>query len=314
MSNRFTQYILIAMVLGIVMGALIFNYLPDSRGDIAGAVNLVAMLFLRLIKMIIAPLVFATLVGGIAHMGSGAKLGRIFAKTMGWFVSASFVSLLLGLVMVYLHMPDFREQHVYPLDFVGLVLFGCGLTLVSLLLIIPLNRLTHELSVIAVLLAASYPYTKRFFPVPQAYLGIAFAFGIPMSFAATNGQVPMLAWVMTLATGFWVVAYDTAYAIADKPDDLKIGIKTSAITFGRHDVNATMLCHGVFLVLMVWLGRQWSMGLSYYTSIAISCILIIMQYHEIKERDRQRCFKAFLDNNRVGAVIFAGIVLDYLLR
>jgi len=194
------------------------------------------------------------------------------------------------------------------------LILAAGLTLVSLLLIIPLNRLTHELSVIAVLLAASYPYTKRFFPVPQAYLGIAFAFGIPMSFAATNGQVPMLAWVMTLATGFWVVAYDTAYAIADKPDDLKIGIKTSAITFGRHDVNATMLCHGVFLVLMVWLGRQWSMGLSYYTSIAISCILIIMQYHEIKERDRQRCFKAFLDNNRVGAVIFAGIVLDYLLR
>jgi len=194
------------------------------------------------------------------------------------------------------------------------LILAAGLTLVSLLLIIPLNRLTHELSVIAVLLAASYPYTKRFFPVPQAYLGIAFAFGIPMSFAATNGQVPMLAWVMTLATGFWVVAYDTAYAIADKPDDLKIGIKTSAITFGRHDVNATMLCHGVFLVLMVWLGRQWSMGLSYYTSIAISCILIIMQYHEIKERDRQRFFKAFLDNNRVGAVIFAGIVLDYLLR
>src|SRR5665213_2042384 len=98
MSNRFTQYILFAMALGIVMGALIFNYLPDIRGDIAADVNLIAMLFLRLIKMIIAPLVFATLVGGIAHMGSGARLGRIFAKTMGWFVSASFVSLLLGLL------------------------------------------------------------------------------------------------------------------------------------------------------------------------------------------------------------------------
>src|SRR5689334_8645963 len=102
MSNRFTQYILIAMSLGIVMGALVFNYLPDIRADIAADVNLIAMLFLRLIKMIIAPLVFATLVGGIAHMGSGARLGRIFAKTLGWFVSASFVSLLLGLVMVNL--------------------------------------------------------------------------------------------------------------------------------------------------------------------------------------------------------------------
>jgi Na+/H+-dicarboxylate symporter len=105
MLNRFTQYILFAMVLGVAMGAAIFNYLPDNRADIAYSVNLIAMLFLRLIKMIIAPLVFATLVGGIAHMGSGAKLGRIFAKTMGWFISASFVSLLLGLVMVNLLQP-----------------------------------------------------------------------------------------------------------------------------------------------------------------------------------------------------------------
>ena len=95
MSNRFTQFILIAMVLGIVVGTLIFNLLPDSRVELGNDINLIAMLFLRLIKMIIAPLVFATLVGGIAHMGSGAKLGRIFAKTMGWFVSASFVSLVL---------------------------------------------------------------------------------------------------------------------------------------------------------------------------------------------------------------------------
>src|ERR1700753_2469220 len=98
MSNRFTQYILIAMALGVVMGALIFDYMPDTRAELAADINLIAMLFLRLIKMIIAPLVFATLVGGIAHMGSGARLGRIFAKTLGWFVSASFVSLLLGLV------------------------------------------------------------------------------------------------------------------------------------------------------------------------------------------------------------------------
>src|SRR6201986_2604144 len=105
MSNRFTQYILIAMALGIVMGAFIFNFLPDQRVELAADINLIAMLFLRLIKMIIAPLVFATLVGGIAHMGSGAKLGRIFAKTMGWFLGASFVALLVGLVMVNLLQP-----------------------------------------------------------------------------------------------------------------------------------------------------------------------------------------------------------------
>src|SRR6201991_3125807 len=114
MSNRFTQYILIAMVLGIVMGALIFNFLPDNRAEIASSINLIAMLFLRLIKMIIAPLVFATLVGGIAHMGTGSKLGRVFAKTMGWFVSASFVSLLLGLVMVNLLQPGANFPGTLP--------------------------------------------------------------------------------------------------------------------------------------------------------------------------------------------------------
>src|ERR1700740_2243855 len=105
MSNRFTQYILIAMVLGIVMGSLIFNFAPDRRAELAAELNLIAMLFLRLIKMIIAPLVFATLVGGIAHMGSGAKLGRIFAKTLGWFVRSSIVSFVRGLVRVDLLQP-----------------------------------------------------------------------------------------------------------------------------------------------------------------------------------------------------------------
>src|SRR3954463_10593120 len=114
MSSRFTQYILIAMALGIVMGTIVFNYMPDSRVEIAADVNLIAMLFLRLIKMIIAPLVFATLVGGIAHMGSGSKLGRIFAKTMGWFVSASFISLLLGLIMVNLLQPGANFPGTLP--------------------------------------------------------------------------------------------------------------------------------------------------------------------------------------------------------
>src|SRR6201985_1334420 len=114
MSNRFTQYILSARSLGVVMGALIFDYMPDRRADLAADINLIAMLFLRLIKMIIAPLVFATLVGGIAHMGSGARLGRIFAKTLGWFVSASFVSLLLGLLMVNLLQPGANFPGTLP--------------------------------------------------------------------------------------------------------------------------------------------------------------------------------------------------------
>jgi len=194
------------------------------------------------------------------------------------------------------------------------LLLAGALALLSLGLILPLNRLTQELSIIAVLLSASYPYTKRFFPIPQAYLGIAFAFGIPMSFAATTNAVPLVAWVMTLATGFWVIAYDTAYAMADKPDDLKLGLKSSAITFGRHDVRAIMICHGGFLILMTWVGLQLDMGLLYYASILFSIFLINIQYHEIKTRDRALCFKAFLDNNQVGAVIFSGVLMDYLLR
>ena len=114
MSNRFTQYILGAMVLGIITGTLIFNLLPDQRAELAADINLIAMLFLRLIKMIIAPLVFATLVGGIAHMGTGSKLGRVFAQTMGWFVSASFISLLLGLVMVNLLQPGANFPGTLP--------------------------------------------------------------------------------------------------------------------------------------------------------------------------------------------------------
>src|SRR5262245_32042498 len=114
MSNKFTRYILIAMALGVVMGALTYSELPDSREEIASTVNLIAMAFLRLIKMVIAPLVFATLVGGIAHMGAGAKLGRIFAKTLGWFVCASFISLLLGLVLVNLLQPGAHFPGALP--------------------------------------------------------------------------------------------------------------------------------------------------------------------------------------------------------
>lgn len=188
------------------------------------------------------------------------------------------------------------------------------LAILSFLLILPLNRLTWLMSVPAVFVAASYPFTKRFFPMPQAYLGIAFSFGIPMAFAALTNQVPILAWLLLLANAFWTVAYDTAYAMADKPDDLKIGIKTSAITFGAHDVTGTMLCHAVFILMMTGIGLHLSLGWPFFAALAICLLLIGKQYLEIRTRDRGLCFKAFLDNNRVGAVLMAGIVLSYLLQ
>ncbi len=193
------------------------------------------------------------------------------------------------------------------------LLLAAALALFSLLLVLPMNGLTLLMSIPAVFLAATYPFTKRFFPLPQAYLGLAFSFGIPMAWAAQTGEVAPTAWWLLAANLFWTVAYDTAYAMADKPDDLKIGIKTSAITFGDHDVSAIMLCHAVFMALMLGLGVQQQLHWPYFASLLLSAGLIAKQYTEIRTRDRALCFKAFIDNNRVGMAIFAGILLDYLL-
>ncbi|MBL8457772.1 MAG: 4-hydroxybenzoate octaprenyltransferase [Zoogloea sp.] len=191
---------------------------------------------------------------------------------------------------------------------------AAGLALVSFLLVLPLNGLTIALSVPAVFLAGSYPFTKRFLAIPQAYLGIAFGFGIPMAFAALQGEVPLVAWVMLLANVFWAVAYDTEYAMVDRPDDLKIGIKTSAITFGRFDVAAVMACYALTLVLLGWVGLSTGRGALFVLGLALAAAIMAYHYTLIRERDRPKCFKAFLHNNWVGAAIFAGWVLDYLAR
>lgn len=194
------------------------------------------------------------------------------------------------------------------------LLLAAGLSLIAFLLILPLNRLTLELSVLALFLAASYPFTKRFFAMPQAYLGVAFSFGIPMAFAAQTGTVPFIAWVLMAANLFWVIAYDTEYAMVDKADDLKIGIRTSAITFGNFDVLGVMLCHAGFLGIMAAVGWIQQLGIIYYIGLAVALGLIAYQYRLIHDRDRGRCFKAFLHNKWVGAAVFAGIALDYLMR
>lgn len=193
------------------------------------------------------------------------------------------------------------------------ILLAAGLSLCAFLLILPLNQLTILLSVPALFLAGTYPFTKRFFAMPQAYLGIAFSFGIPMAFAAQTNSLPPFIWILMLANLFWVIAYDTAYAIVDKPDDLKIGIKTSAITMGRFDVMGVMLCHGMFIVIMLAIGQLQAMGMAYYAGLMIAVGLIIYQYTLIRNRDRTLCFKAFLHNNWVGMVVFAGIALDFLI-
>ncbi len=191
---------------------------------------------------------------------------------------------------------------------------ACGLAALAFMLVLPLNALTWWMSLPALFLAGSYPFTKRFLAIPQAYLGLAFGFGIPMVFAATQDAIPPLAWLMLLANVFWTIAYDTAYAMVDRPDDLKIGIRTSAITFGRFDVLAVMACHCLFLALMGAVGAQAGLGAGYFAGLAAAAMLVMDQYRMIRARDRQHCFTAFLANNRIGLVVFAGIVLDYWLR
>ena len=187
------------------------------------------------------------------------------------------------------------------------------LSLIAFVLVNFLNILTIKLSVFALFLAATYPLTKRFFAMPQAYLGIAFGFGIPMAFAAMHNAVPAVAWVLLLANVFWAVAYDTEYAMVDRDDDLKVGIKSSAITFGRYDVVAIMLCYLATLILLVLVGNYLAMSLYFYAGLFMAMSVAIHHYFLIKNRDRKNCFNAFLGNNWFGFFVFAGMLAHYLM-
>lgn len=194
------------------------------------------------------------------------------------------------------------------------LLLAAGLSLLAFLLILPLNRLVLGLSVVALFLAASYPFTKRFFAIPQAYLGVAFGFGIPMSYAALQDAVPLEAWALLAANIFWAIAYDTQYAMVDREDDLKIGIKTSAITFGRHDLGAIAACYATMLVLLGWVGWRLDLGMAFYGGLATAAAIALYHMGLIRQRDPRQCFRAFLHNTWVGAAVFGGIVLHYLAQ
>ena len=194
------------------------------------------------------------------------------------------------------------------------LLLAGALSLLAFLLILPLNALVIWLSLPALFLAGSYPFTKRFFAIPQGYLGIAFGFGIPMGFAAILAEVPPVAWVMLLANVFWAIAYDTEYAMVDRPDDLNIGIKTSAITFGRFDVAAVMLCYAITLGLLAAIGVAADRGMAWFAGLLVAGGIAGYHYTLIRERDRANCFKAFRHNNWFGAAVFAGLLIDDLLR
>jgi len=188
------------------------------------------------------------------------------------------------------------------------LMLAAALSLTAFVFVLFLNRLTILLSFAALFLAASYPFTKRFFAIPQAYLGIAFGFGIPMAFASETGTIPMVAWLMLLANMFWAIAYDTEYAMVDKEDDLKIGIHSSAIFFGRYDVVAIMSCYAAMLTILAVVGFMLKLAWPYFMGLGVAAMLSVYHYRLIKARRRVDCFKAFLHNNWLGAVIFAGVL------
>ncbi len=192
--------------------------------------------------------------------------------------------------------------------------FGAVLAFTAFLLVLTTNLPTVLWSVAALAVTLIYPYTKRFFSMPQAVLGVAFSFGIPMAFSAVRGEVPAVAWALLLGNLFWVLAYDTEYAMVDRDDDLKIGIRTSAITLGRFDVAAVMAFYAAYLAVWGAIGERLGMGVTYFVGITAGVALASWHYTLIRDRSREGCFRAFRLNHWVGLVVFAGVVADAMLR
>ncbi|HEX7329266.1 MAG TPA: 4-hydroxybenzoate octaprenyltransferase, partial [Casimicrobiaceae bacterium] len=201
---------------------------------------------------------------------------------------------------------------------------GAALAACAFALALTTNVATIAWSVVALAIALAYPFTKRVFAMPQAVLGIAFSFGIPMAFAAVRGTsswsleaavaaVPALSWGLLVGNLFWVLAYDTEYAMVDRDDDVKLGIRTSALAFGRYDVIAIAVCYAIYVAAMAWVGRAYALGWIYAAGLAAAALLALHHLWLIRGRDRDACFRAFLGNHWLGFAVFAGIALDYAI-
>ena len=195
----------------------------------------------------------------------------------------------------------------------ALALFAV-LMLVAFALVLTLNRLTVLMSFVGMLLAASYPYLKRYTYLPQVYLGMAFGWGIPMAFAAVTGEVPALAWLLYVANILWSTAYDTWYAMVDREDDLKVGSKSTAILFGEMDLVAQGVLYALFFAALVLVGQRAGLGTVYAVGVGVAIALVAWEFWIARQRRREACFRAFLHNHWVGMVVFVGIAGDYALR
>lgn len=216
------------------------------------------------------------------------------------------------------------DRHVYRTQFrplatgqitqqEALLIFGV-LCALSFGLVLQLNTYTILLSLVGVTLAAIYPFMKRYTHLPQVVLGITFGWSVPMAYAATTASLPRNAWLLFIATVLWTTAYDTMYAMVDRADDVKIGVKSTAILFGEADKTIIGLLQITMISVMVLIGTQMEWGLAYYLGLSVAAGLAIYQQYLIKNREPADCFRAFLNNNWLGAAIFAGIFAEYALR
>ena len=188
----------------------------------------------------------------------------------------------------------------------ALALFAM-LMLAAFALVLTMNRLTIWMSVVGVVLAASYPYLKRYTYLPQVYLGMSFGWGIPMAFAAVQGTVPPVAWLLYGANILWSTAYDTWYAMVDRDDDIRMGAKSTAILFGELDLVAQGVLYGLMFLALALVGQQAGMGLYYWAGLGLAVLLVLYEFNLARYRDRAACLQAFLHNHWVGLAIFAGI-------
>lgn len=264
------------------------------------------------IWLLLWPVLWALWISGAGHPDE-----RIFVI----FLAGTFVMRSAGCVMNDFADREFdphvrrtadrplAKQSVSPAEALGLF---AVLGLVALALVIPLNRPTQVLALIGGVLAVTYPFLKRFFALPQAYLGLAFSWSVPMAFAAQTGGLPPIAWVLFVSGVLWTTAYDSIYAMVDREDDLVIGIRSSAILFGRADRGIIALLQAGALGGLALTGYLGGLGRWYWLGLAVAAGSVIHQHWLIRDRDPARCFRAFLNNNLFGLAVFAGILLHYL--
>jgi 4-hydroxybenzoate polyprenyltransferase len=237
-------------------------------------------------------------------------LGTVLMRSAGCAINDYADRKFDGHVERTRHRP-LAAGEICPAEALGVgVAFGAA----AFALVLYLNALAIALSFVALAIAWSYPFTKRFFALPQAVLGVAFGFGIPMAYAAIQGRLPWECWVLLAANVCYAFAYDTEYAMVDRNDDLRLGVRTSAITLGRWDVAAVMASYATMLAILAGLGYALGLRWPYFAGLAVAAGLAARHWWLIRERTREGCFKAFMQANWIGAAVFAGIVFPVLLH